>query len=386
MKWLRVPFLSLVALLACSHAETSVAGNPPSVDVRGVTFYYLDGSYNPATPQIPSQGFRWVLDNQYDPAVRARIDNLLAKYRAAGVRWIRLLVAANHFPASEVDPVPSSALIQKLNDFLAITRTGPNAGKFHVEIVLIPRTQGSMFAEPFPYTADKLWFKTWLDHINFSNVGMIMFGGDLSPCLLSGCEGQSTAQALPKNHGKWIREIWSWKDANYPTLNASYEVIGVQQGGVNNPALIAQLAQWSAANTPSNPIMAASLYVNLAPGSTWQQYATAMKAILDSYASVSSKPLWIDEFGKSRGTDTGVTWTLQDQRNAYLGVLGATFCQSDVAFATFAWVAGRDYPYHIDGAGAARYNGLVESWSGSTPVMSATWQDLSLYYKLTACP
>lgn len=374
-------FAGIFTALAMLLAGAASARTPPVV-VRGVDFYYLDGSGNRyATPKVESQGFAWVLDHQYDPDVRARIDSLFAKYRAAKVNWIRLLVAADNLHSDDVEPLPTPELIQKLNDFVAITRSGLNAGKFHVEIVLVP---GSGFQD---IDHDKQWLKAWLDNINYSNVGMVLLGGDLSPCLLSGCEGDAGASATAIRHGAWIKQIWAWKEANYPNLNASYEVIAVQSASNNNPALIAKLANWSDANTPGNEVLAVSMYVSLAPGSTWQQYATATNAILDAYSAASSKPLWIDEFGKSRGTDTGgTTWTLQDQRNAYQGVLGATFCQRTVTYATFAWVAGRDYPYDYDSTGRARYNGLVEVWNGSTPTMSATWNDLSLYYRLTTCP
>ena len=81
---------SAVTFTAMATTATGVNGT-----VRGVTFYYLDGAANPyADPPIPSQGFQWVLDHQYDPDVRERLDNLLAAYRAAGVNWIRLLVAS----------------------------------------------------------------------------------------------------------------------------------------------------------------------------------------------------------------------------------------------------------------------------------------------------
>ena len=65
-----------------------LAGNV-SGDVRGVTFFYLDGG---------GQDFPWVLDNQYNSDARTKIDNLLATYRRAGVNWIRLLIATDHFP------------------------------------------------------------------------------------------------------------------------------------------------------------------------------------------------------------------------------------------------------------------------------------------------
>lgn len=355
--------------------------------VRGVTFYYLDGAANPySNPPTPSQGFEWVLDHQYDPDVRARLDNLLATYRAAGVNWIRLLIASNNFSAQDMEPVPSDAWIKKLNDFLAITRSGDNAGKFHIEIVLVPLRTNGLIADTPPYSHDKAWLKKWIDNINYTNVGQIMLGGDLSPCLLSGCQGSSGASVVANNHGAWIRSIWAWKDANYPTLNASYEVIGIQDQSNNNPALISMLAHWSDLYTPTNPIMSAALYVTLPPGATWQQYATAFTAILDSYASASGKNLHIDEYGLARGTGSdGITRTLADQRAGYQGMLGAMVCWRHKDYAKFAWVASRDYPYDV-APGRARWYGLVDSFNGNMPVMSPTWSDIKLYYTLQSCP
>lgn len=361
--------LVLIFLVAALFVQKSSIAANVSGDVRGVTFFYLDGE---------SQDFPWVLDNQYDPTVRARIDNLLAQYRAGGVNWIRLLVATDHFPIeSESHPVPSASLIKKVNDFMAITRSGLNAGRFKVELVLVPQQRNALFTDVAPYSRDKLWFKTWIDNLNYSNLGIVMLGGDLSPCYLSGCEGESSADVVPKNHGAWIKSLWAWKQANYPGLNASYEVIGVQSLSNNSPVLIKKLAGWMNANTPTNPIVAASVYIDLPSGSSWQEYANATVKILDAYHSVSNKTLWIDEFGKSFGSQ----WNAQDQRNAYLGFLGASVCWRQNRYPKFAWVASNDYPY--DGR---NWLGLVSGFNGTTPVMRDTWSDLSLYYNLQSCP
>lgn len=383
--------LMMAAVVAACIAIVPKVGatTPTGVNgtVRGVTFYYLDGAANPyANPPVPSQGFEWVLNHQYDPDVRERLDNLLAQYRAAGVNWIRLLIASNNFSALDMEPVPSAAWIKKLNDFLAITRAGDNAGQFHIEIVLVPLRTNGLIADTAPYNHDKAWLKTWLDNINFTNVGQIMLGGDLSPCLLSGCQGSSGASTIANNHGAWIRSIWAWKDSNYPTLNASYEVIGVQGGSNNNPALISMMAHWSAQYTPTNPTMSAGLYVTLSPGATWQQYAAAFTAVLDSYAAATAKNLHIDEYGLAKGTGSdGVTRTLADQRAGYQGMLGAMICWRQKNYAKFAWGANRDYPYDV-GPNRARWYGLVDSFDGNMPVMSPTWGDIKLYYTLQSCP
>lgn len=388
MKFTSWMIIAVIAISLFSTPRISIAG--VNGTTRGVTFYYLDGSPNPYTnPPFTGEGFMWVLNNQYDPTVRARIGNLLAQYRDAGVNWIRLVISSNNFASADnMEPVPSTEWIKKLNDFLAITRSGENAGQFTIEIVLIPkRTTDGYIADTPPYDHDKLWLKTWIDHINYTNVGMIMLGGDLSPCLLSGCDGAINAKPITINHGEWIKSIWAWKEANYPKLNASYEVIGVQSGSNNDPRLISMLAHWNDQYTPSNPNLAASLYISLPPGSTWQQYASAMSSILDSYLIASSKSLRIDEYGKFRGTnESGVTWTLQDQEAAYLGTLGAVECWRQHNYGKFAWVGGRDYPYDTDASGRAYWGGLVDSFNGNQPVMSPTWDDLKLYYTLQKCP
>jgi hypothetical protein len=362
-------FLLLFALLmAVSPSEDAKAINA-SGDVRGVTFFYLDGG---------QQDFPWVLDHQYDPLVRSRIDKLLEKYREAGVNWIRLLVATDHFPVqSDIHPVPSASVIKKVNDFMAITRAGNNAGRFTVELMLIPQQRNGLFTDVAPYSRDKFWYKTWIDNLNYSNLGLVMLGGDLSPCLLSGCEGERFVEALPKNHGEWIKSMWSWKESNYPALNVSYEVIGVQALSNNDPALIKRLANWINRNTPTNPVIAASLYIELPSGSSWQDYAYATARVLDAYHSTTAKMLWIDEFGKGFGSQ----WSEQDQRSAYQGFLGASVCWRQNRYPKFAWVAGNDYPY--DGK---NWYGLVSGFAGSTPIMRDAWSDLSLYYTVQACP
>lgn len=341
----------------------NVSGN-----VRGVTFNYLDGA---------PQDINWVLNNQSDPVVRAKIDALLAQYRAAGVNWIRILVSSDYMSGVNY-PNPSQSLISKVNSFMAITRAGQNSGKFQIELVLTPHAQNGLLADAYPYTTDKNWYKQWFDQLDYSNLGMIMMAGDLSPCLLNGCEGDPTlpANAIQRNHGKWIREMWAWKDANYSNLNVSYEVIGNVGGSGNNPDLIKKLAIWNDTNTPSNPILAASLYIDLPSGSQWPAYATAVGNILSAYHSVTGKMLWIDEYGRG----IGQVGTDQDQAEAYAGFLGASVCIYQNYYPKFAWVAGNDYPY--DGA---NWFGLVSSFSGTTPVMRPAWAELSLYYNLQSC-
>ncbi|WP_458072125.1 hypothetical protein [Rhodanobacter sp. BL-MT-08] len=337
--------------------------------VRGVTFFYLDSA---------TEDFPWVLAHQRDPIVRARIDALLAQYRSAGVNWIRLLVSYDYFSRAEVEPAPSRALIKQVNDFIGITHSGPNAGQFHVEVVLTThRDVHGLYSDVAPYAHDKRWLQSWIDHLDYTNLGMIMLAGDLSPCYLSGCYGDRTqVQALPMNHGAWITSIWAWKQSRLPKLAASYEVIGVQSLSNNDPALISKLATWMDVHTPTNPVTAVSLYVSLPAGSTWQDYAKATNVILDTYAAASTKPLWIDEYGKS----VGIQWTTQDQRAAFEGFLTASLCQRQNPYAAFAWVGGRDYPYK-----SGEWFGLVDSFRGSTPVMMPAWKDLAHFYTIAGC-
>lgn len=358
-QWLGSFCLSLLLLAApVASWSANISG-----DVRGATLFYLDGG---------SQDFPWILDNQYNPQVRTRIDNLLANYRAAGVNWIRLLVAISHFPnQGDVAPLPSTALIRKLNDFMAITRAGPNAGQFNIELVLVPSQNAATVEQ------DKAWFKVWLDNLNYSNLGMVMLGGDLSPCDITSCERTAANQ----NHANWIRSIWSWKQANYPNLNASFEVIGVDSTNPTNPWLLANSAWWIGAYTPSNPIVAASLYVRLPSGSSWQAYADATRNILANYHVYSAKPLWIDEFGKSLGSSAFGNWSEQDQTNAFNGFLAGSVCYMQNRYPKFAWVAGNDYNPAI-----TEWYGLVSSFSGDTPVFRPAFSAVNLYYNLQACP
>ena len=349
--------------LAPLASVASSAGN-----VRGVTFFYLDGK---------QQDFPWVLEHQREPAVRARIENLFAQYRAAEVNWIRLLIATNHFPdRSAIHPVPSPSLIQKVNDFMALTRSGANAGQFTVELVLVPEQKNSRFTDTAPYERDKRWYKAWLDHLDYSNLGMVMFGGDLSPCLLSGGEGAPGSESIPQNHSAWIKALWDWKVANYPNLYASYEVIGIQTGSRNDPMLIQKLARWIKVHTPNVPVVSVSLYLELPRGSSWRDYADTTAQIIDTYNATSNIPLWIDEFGKSWGND----WALEDQTAAFTGFLTTTIAwQHKSPYPVLVWVGGNDAPY--DGKNTF---GLVAGFEESKPLMQPAWEELGRFYHLNA--
>ncbi len=256
---------------------------------------------------------------------------------------------------------------------MAITRDGSNAGQFTIEIVFVPEQNESMFTDTYPYTRDKLWFETWLDNLDYTNLGMVMLGGDLLPCLSSGCESSS----VTVNHANWIKSIWSWKEQNYQSLNALYEVVGVQSSINNEPTLIEKLTTWIENNTPNIPAVAASLYLELPSGADWNAYANATTRILDAYHSNTDKPLWIDEYGKSLGTG----WTEEDQKAAYDGFLAASVCWRQNQYRKFAWVAGNDYPYNGD-----NWFGLASSFVNNYPTMRPAWNTIKLYYNLQECP
>ncbi|WLQ16074.1 hypothetical protein O5O45_09120 [Hahella aquimaris] len=361
-------FTWLIGSVCSLSASANVSG-----DVRGVTFFYLDGVH---------QDFPWVLDNQRDPEVRKKIDSLLNEYRNAGVNWIRILVDADHYGKANENPVPSLSLIQKVNDFMRITRTGDQADWFTIELVLDPYTikkedgnkDNGKMQDIHPYDRDKLWYKTWLDNLDYTNLGMVVIGGDLSPCSIQGCD--QTGE-ISESHASWIKEMWSWKEQYYPELNATYEVIGNEEG-INDPRLISILATWIEKNTPTVPVIAASIYIDLPSGSHWVDYAEATNNTLEAYHSVTSKPLWIDEFGKNIRMGS----TVADQKAAYEGFLGASICWRKNKYAKFAWVGGNDYPYKDK-----YWYGLVSGFnSNDEPVMRPAWSVLSQYYNLQQCP
>ncbi len=354
---------------ASPNPVPGAAGN-----VRGVTFFYLDGV---------AQDFPWVLENQYDPAVRAKIDAILAGYRQAGVNWIRLLVSANHRTyykyLDKANPVPSDSLVKQVNDFMAITRSGDNAGKFTIELMLIAQTDAAgAFADAAPYTKDKQWYASWLSRLNYGNLGLVMFGGDLEPCRWEPAGflcGDASSSPVVKSHARWIKEMWSWFKATYPTLNVNYEVIG---GGDVYGMLLKTVAGWQLENTPTIPATAVSLYFDLPARSTWQQYAATTRAIIDYYRTVSTKPLWIDEFGKSMSAEVSAA----DQASYFAGFLGTGVCGGyGPPAALFGWVGGNDYPY----SGQVWF-GLMSGFTKDTPTWRQAWNSLTQYYTLAKCP
>lgn len=370
---------ALSGLLAAGSAAGQSPPAPAPVDagpavseaVRGVTFYFLDGT---------AESFPWVLANQSNPVVRAKIDNVFASYREAGVNWIRLLIAANHFDAAEY-PAPSSALIERVNSFLAITRSGPNAGRFKVEIVLITPKDAGNFRDLSPYDKDKQWLAEWLTRLDYSNIGMVLLTGDAAPCAWDGkqhsCFGDSATGIAPVayNNGHWITAIWPWFKARWPTLRASYEVIAGDP--VNGGDLIKKVGAWVTKATPEVPYVAVALYFDLPPGRPWSEVATQTQALLDAYHSVTTKPLWIDEYGMKICAPGKCAHGEADQAAYFAGFLGATTCWSAIPYPKFAWVAGND---HLPGTDA--HYGLVSGFADNQPVWRPAWNAVSLYYNL----
>lgn len=382
--WMAVACLvGLVVAVAAPPPVVAQCG-PPAGPPKGVTFYYLNGG---------TQDFGWVLQNQSDPAVRARIDGTLAEYRSAGVNYIRLLI--HHWIGGYPDPPQS--LIDKVKSFLEITRTGPNAGKFRIEIVFgQPRTTDPdecptvpCMVEAAPYTNSQKWISTWMANLDFatnSHIGMIMIEGDLVPCDWSGTTwacGDAAALSSTRRQAAWVVANWKWFHDTYDwDQKSSYELIlgyGSDASGLDR---LGKTVAWAATKTSSIPYLAGSFYFDgqEPPGAPWQNYATRMQAHLNKIKQVTTKPLWIDEFGAPIGSVGAGTYTDLDQSNYIGGVLAATNCWDTVDYPKFGWVGGNDYPY-----GGAYWYGLFSGFSGSNPVVRPGWSNVSLYYNPNGC-
>jgi hypothetical protein len=343
--------------------------SPPG-PVNGVTFFYLDGV---------AQDFPWVLDHLQEPQVRTRVDAVLAGYRAAGINWIRLLIG-DWFAAAPEYPEPSRSSIDKVNAFLAMTREGPNAGHFTVEVLFGTHQRDGIVLDPYPYDNDKHWLATWLNGLDSTNIGMVLLMGDGMPCAWGGssvrCYGDSGADPIAESQGRWLATMWPWLIGNYPNISASYEVIAGQPR--DGFALLRRSAQWAGEYTPSIPVLAASLYFALPPGSSADAYAIKTVEALDAYSSVSSRPLWIDEYGMQIGSG----YSESDQTSYYSGFLDANACRRPNDYARFAWVAGNDYPYT-----GALWLGLISAFSADDqPVWRPAWSLISLFQSVGSCP
>lgn len=421
-------FLVAISTALALMLSPSVWATNASGSIRGVTFFHLDGQYN----DLP-----WVLDHLSDPDVQAKLNNLFATYQAAGVNWIRLLIAPDFFetyaarfsvPCStqptlapcSVYPNVNQALLAEVNQFLAMTA---KAG-FKVELNINPHSVAGMpgfFCDSSPmgpnsttpncsdpyYYNDKEYYNNWFAGLNMANVGMVMLGGGINPCNPAyGCDRQGATNPMVINNGEWIMNIWAWKKANFPTLNATYETVGViaYNGNPNDTTQIGLIAKWMDQYTPGLPYNAMSLYVSqpsdvtppwqFSPPWQWGNYATATDALLDAYAKASNTPLWIDEYGTYVGWDQ----TEADQYQALLGFLGASVCQRMNQYPKFLWEAGNDYPnrqfpypttYPL--LGVMESFGLVMFYYGGsggsldTPYMRQGWSAISQFYNMQSC-
>ncbi len=349
---------------------------PASLDLnaKGVTFFYLDGV---------AQDFPWVLENQDRPEVQAKLHALFKDYKLAGVNWIRILVARGHHPYFEGSLSSPPLFIEKMNKFLELTReevvvNAVNKGSFKTEVVFVTLDGTALFADPAPYNRDKNWLEVWMNGLNHSNIGMVLIGGDLQPCSW-GAPGQGivcspNGSQIANNHGAWLTNVWPWFKQKWPNVTASYEVIS---GNATTTELIEKHAAWMTANTPDIPVLPMSLYFDLAPGSSWQQYANWTSQLLQAHHRNTTKPLWIDEYGGG----ISATMSEADQAAFYNGFLAASTCWTGKQYSKFAWIAGNDYPYS-----GQVWAGLVRKYNNNIPEWRPAWSALSQYYNLQQCP
>ena len=358
-------------------------------DVRGVTFFYLNGV---------EQGFPWIVKNISDKTVQTQIKNMLASLRGNGVNWLRLLVSADHFQKTDY-PSPSAKTLQNFNALLTLIQD--NFGNdFKIELIFVaPRTLkdgqnlGNYVDKP-PYTNDKQWISGWMNGIypkNMSMVGMVLMGGDQAPCGWNTvakkftCEGEENATEMQKNHASWIKTMWPWFDAQYASRQSSYKssyeiIVGNQ---ANEWELLKKSVTWAVKATPSVPVIAAPFYFNAEPGSSWKVYAKLTQEALLAYKKLTTKPLWIDEFGMQIGMFQGKTYTEADQGSFFGGFLAATTCWFNDKQPKFAWVVGNDY-----GPKREFWHGIMSNF---TPTNEPVWRwtamrQLNLYYTLHKCP
>ena len=354
----------------------------------------------------PNEGIFWILENQYTEQGKQRILERLKDFQTAGVNWIRILVSPNWGRRDiYANPLPT---IQKVNDLMALTREGKNAGKFTIELVLDgnrwnadyvnPKTgkQGKAeqyFVDPYPYRNDKAWFKTWIDHLNFENLGMIMFAGDTAPCKKWGNKPESKvkcyeSEAPPshwqdeeyyKNNGRWVTTIYAWFAQAYPSLNVAFEV---GHGGDFDE--MSANADWVKRHLPAMPVFATALYIHLGDTEDWRSYREETDRFIDEAERRSEKKLWIDEIGYGRkGNRYSANDRSEARQKAYFdGVLASLVRYRKNKYPTFAWVAGDDYRDHDPEH--AWYGLLTEKMGsgGHQKVWSPAWNTLSLYYNL----
>jgi hypothetical protein len=185
-----------------------------------------------------------------------------------------------------------------------------------------------------------------------------------------------------ESHGQWLIAMWEWFHYQYPDVQASYEIIGTGGSYTREPVplLVQGIAQWVDANTPDVPYTSLSLYIDLPPGVGWEEYATTTRDLLSAYSSATSRPLWIDEFGKQvcGASSTTCANTEDDQVSYYHGFLDAT-AKMDIP--RFAWTASNDYPF--DTKSDLRYGLFSDYDANDKPVPRPAWYTLQLYYTVS---
>ena len=346
-----------------------------SANVRGITFHFLDGWDH----DLP-----WMIENQYTLEIRKKIERVLDTYDKAGINWLRILIAAHHRPyyryVDSGNPIPSDTQVRQVNDFLALLRSDRFAGKFKIEIVLIPEMNSDLsFRDSAPYNLDKQWLNFWMNNLDFTDIGLVMIGADLMPCAWEGSQigfrcGNASAVTVTQNHARWIEAVWPWARQNWPNHNMSYEVIAG-----SSTLAATTMATWISQHTPDVSLASASMYFDLPIGATIEDYKTYWRDVITSFRNSSVKPLWIDEFGKRIGTGYSET----DQANFFMGFLEATACGSfPDTIPKLAWVGGDDYTSNRN-----IWFGLFSGYdSEQNPIVRPAWKALSKAYNAAQCP
>ena len=346
-----------------------------TANVRGITFHFLDGW---------DHDFPWMAEHQYELETRRKIEKVLDTFSKAGINWLRILIAAHHRPEDRYvesgNPIPSDKRVKQVNDFLTLIRSGRFAGKFNLEIVLIPEMNGDLsFRDSPPYNLDKQWLKSWMNRLDLTSIGLVMIGADLMPCAWEGgaigfrC-GDASASTVTINHARWLESVWPWARQNWPNQNMSYEVIAG-----SSTLAASTMATWISQHTPDVTVASSSMYFDLPVGATVQDYKNYWRDVIVSFRNHSIKPLWIDEFGKRIGTGYSET----DHANFFKGFLEATACGAfPDTIPKLAWAAGDDYS-----SSRKIWFGLFSGYSlDMTPIVRPAWKALSKSYNAPHCP
>ncbi len=381
MKKLILSAILLLCMSVTPMAQAQVQANAIG-SIRGATLYFLDGSGQPP---------RYIIANQDDPDVAAKLCNIFARYHLAGVNWVRFLVVAHQFKNQPefadiyTNPYP---VIEKVNQFMEQAQVCGVDLTF--ELLLDPRQQRQWFTDPPPYTNDLNWYRAWLDNLDMTHVGMIMLTGDTSPCAWNGtvfqCYGDNSLDVTPLayNNGHWVASVYPILSAEYPDVLMGVDMMAGDQAGNNE--LLKKTAEWVDAFIPTAPYTALSLHFALPVGSTWQDYAAQDLRILSNYHSVTNRDLWMDEIGgpmcnpSGCGTpETTDDYTWADQSAAINGWLAVLACQQTTDYPVMLWAAHRDY-------GMVPSYGMISNFTGNVPNFKSVWNTVSLYYNLQVCP